>query len=102
VLSLDAVPRHSEGVIFRLVGDEAIVLSLDSSYYYSLDPIGSEIWAMCDGTHSVQSMLDRVCAEYEVDWDRARRDLLDLIDDLKREELITIDGVAAETRPAAG
>jgi hypothetical protein len=102
MLQLDSVPRHTEAVICRFVGDEAIVLNLDSSYYYSLDPIGSEIWAMCDGTHSVQSMLDQVCTEYDVDWDQARRDVLELIDDLQREELITIDGVAAETRPAAG
>ena len=102
MLDLRVVPRHAEAVIHRTLKGEAILLSLDNGYYYGLDPLGSEIWGMCDGTHSVQSMLDWVCAEYDVAWDRARRDLLELLDDLGREGLIIIDGVAAETRPAAG
>lgn len=94
---LDAVPRHSEAVIYRVVGDEAILLNLDSSYYYSLDPIGSEIWDMCDGTRSLRSVAEQVCGEYDVGWDEARRDLLVLVADLRREGLLAVDGVAAET-----
>ena len=102
MLDLCAVPRHSEAVIYRILRGEAVLLSLDNSYYYSLDPIGSEIWGMCDGTHSVQSLLDWMCAEYDVARDRAQRDLLELIGDLQQEELITFDGSAEEPRPAAG
>jgi hypothetical protein len=101
MLSLDAVPRHGEAVIDLVVEGEAILLNLDNGYYYSLDPIGSEIWSMCDGNCSLQGVADRVCAEYDVAWDQAQRDLLELIDDLQREGLITIHGMAEQTGPAA-
>mgnify|MGYP001550100395 CR=1 FL=1 len=102
MLDLDAVPRHGEAVIYRLVDGEAILLDLDSSYYYSLDPIGSEIWGMCDGTRSLQSVAERVCSDYDVDWDQAQADLLALVADLRQEGLIVIDGMAAETRSDPG
>ena len=82
-------------MIYRVVEDTAILLNLDNDYYYSLDPLGSEIWSMCNGTRTLGSMLDRVCAEYDVTRERARGDLLELFDDLRREGLVTFAGVAA-------
>jgi hypothetical protein len=95
VVDLDTIPRHGEAVIYRVVLDTAILLNLDNDYYYSLDPLGSRIWSMCDGTRALGSILDQVCAEYDVARERARCDLLELFDDLQREGLVTIDGVAA-------
>ena len=97
-LDLDLIPKHGEAVIYRVVEDTAILLNLDNDYYYSLDPLGSEIWSMCDGTQTLGSMLDRVCAEYDVEREQARGDLLELFDDLRREGLVTFADLAAPAR----
>lgn len=94
VLDLGAIPRHGEGVIYRVVEDTAILLNLDNDYYYSLDPLGSEIWSMCDGTKTLGSILDQVCAEYDVARECARNDLLELFGDLQREALVTFGSAA--------
>jgi len=101
VVNLSGPPKHSEAVIYRVVDGEAILLNLDNGYYYSLNPLGSEVWAMCDGTHPLRSIVEQMCAEYDVAWDQAQRHVLELIHDLQREGLVTIHGLEAETRPAA-
>lgn len=88
----NAVPRHGGDVIYRVVDGEAILLNLESGYYYSLDPLGSEIWALCDGAHALDDILNHICAGYAVSPAQARGDLLGLLDDLVREGLLTIGG----------
>ena len=93
VIDSDAMPRHGSDVIYRVVDGEAILLNLDSGYYYSLDPLGSEIWSMCDGVHTLDAIVDRICAGFEVSRARAKGDLRNLLDDLTREGLLTINGL---------
>ena len=38
-----------EDVVHRMVGDEAVLLQLDSGVYYGLDPVGSRIWELLEG-----------------------------------------------------
>lgn len=89
-IDLRATPSQGEAVIYQVIEDEAVLLNLDNGYYYSLDPLGSEIWAMCTGTRSLHAMLDRLCDEYDVTQDQAQRDLLDLVNDLWREGLVSV------------
>ncbi len=88
--SLHEIARHGEAVIHTAVDGEAILLNLDNGHYYTLDPIGSEIWGMLDGNCSLQCVVDRVCTDYDVGKDQARSDLLELVEDLQREGLVTI------------
>lgn len=99
---LGAVARHGADVIYRVVDGEAILLNLDSGYYYSLDPLGSEIWEMCDGLHTLGAIVDRICARYDVSQARAREDLFVLVDDLTREGLLTLDGLEVRGEPVSG
>jgi hypothetical protein len=45
--------------------EEVILLHLDDGSYYSLDEIGSRIWALCDGTRTLADVAAVICEEYE-------------------------------------
>jgi hypothetical protein len=60
--SVEAIPRHSEAVIHTVAEGQAILSKLDNGYYYSQNPIGTEIWSTCDGNRSLRSVVDQVCA----------------------------------------
>lgn len=83
-------PARAEALAFRIIEGEAVVLNLDSGLYYSLNEVGSKIWNLCDGTHNIKDITAAVCKEFEVEPGTAERDILEVMDDLVKEELLII------------
>ena len=72
------------------VGGEAAILQLASGVYYSLDAVGSRIWALLQSLRSVREIRDTLVAEYDVPADRCERDLLGLLEALAGAQLIDV------------
>ncbi|MFA5146253.1 MAG: PqqD family protein [Candidatus Omnitrophota bacterium] len=75
-------------VTYRVIDNEAVILNLDSGYYYSLNGVGTEIWKMMAVGKTTDEILDYFEAEYRLSKSRLKGDLLELINDLEREGLI--------------
>lgn len=63
-------------VVWRLVDGEVVLLNVTTGLYYSLDPIGSRIWALvpAEGV-SLGGVRDGLLAEYDAPEDQIDRDL---------------------------
>lgn len=81
----------SPDVLFRELEGEAVMLDLGSERYYGLDEVGARIWQLLDEHHDVETVVDQVLAEYEVEEEQLRSDLADLIDNLVDAGLVTIE-----------
>src|SRR2546430_17686461 len=75
--------------------------TLFRSVYYSLDAVGSRIWALLQSPRSVREIRDTLLAEYDVPAERCERDLLGLLQALAAEQLIEVQDEAAREVPAA-
>lgn len=76
---------------WRTIDGEVVILKIKTTTYYSLDPVGSFLWTAMDGTPRTQEeLVARVVTEYDVDPATAARDILELLADLEREELVKI------------
>lgn len=78
------------GVVYREVGGEAVLLDLDSQRYFSLDPVGTRMWALLAEHGSTDEARRRLLAEYEVDEATLARDLDLLVDRLAAEGLVRV------------
>jgi hypothetical protein len=87
-LSLETVVRASSNQVCARVGDDLVVLDLDSSLYYALDPVGARIFELLQEPTSLSAIADAVAAEFEVDAQTARADLLALAGTLLAQKLI--------------
>jgi hypothetical protein len=72
--------------------DEAVILSLDKGTYYTLNPLGSQIWNLIQKPIKVEKIRDTILEEYSIDKETCETDLLSLLDDLKKEGLIVLEG----------
>jgi hypothetical protein len=79
-----------ENQVSTELADEAIILNLASGKYFGLDPVGARIWELIQEPQQVNSVRDTLLAEYDVDADRCERDLLALLQEMKKQELIEI------------
>ena len=87
-LSLDTVVCATSNQVSSRVGDELVVLDLDSSLYYSLDPVGARIFELLQQPTPLGAVVDTVVAEFEVDVQTARADLLALVGTLVADKLV--------------
>ncbi len=71
-----------EQVLFRDLGDEAVILALETGQYYSLDEVGATMWYRLREHGDVGSAFRALRAEYQVADDQLEQDLLELVDRL--------------------
>ena len=73
-----------------MVDGEALLLHLPSGDYFSLDPVGTDVWEHIDGTRTVGELAELVCDEYVVDRDQAVADVLRLVEQMADEGLLEL------------
>jgi len=78
-----------DGVMFNRVGDEVVLLDLDSGTYFGLDSVGGRVWDLLTGTATVGETIETMLAEYEVDRGILERDVLRLVNELEEKGLIS-------------
>jgi hypothetical protein len=90
VLSFSDRVRIAPEVMIREIGGESVILDLKTERYLGLDEVGTRMWQVLMDSASIQSAYDTLLAEYEVAPERLERDLRELLDQLLKNVLVTI------------
>ena len=79
-----------EKLVVRELAGEAILLSLDSEKYYSLNDVGFRMWTALTGSDSIGAAYERLLLEYEVQPQELLHDLDLLLKDCMAHCLLEI------------
>jgi hypothetical protein len=83
-------PKRREGIAAQVADGEAVLLDIEGGEYFSLNPVGSRIWELCDGTRSTAEVVSVICDEFDVAEDVAMADALEILDVLEKEKLVVL------------
>ena len=86
-LMLDRVVSRNKDVAWRIIENEAILISAEDSMLHSLDEVGTRIWELSDGSNTVEQIIDTIFDEYEVDRETAEKDVIEFVTNLASEKL---------------
>jgi Coenzyme PQQ synthesis protein D (PqqD) len=78
MLTLDCRLRIADRAATRKVGDDAIILNIESGTYFGLDAIGARFIELLEGAGSVADVLPAMLNEYAVSEGQLQQDLLRL------------------------
>ena len=78
-----------DGVMFNRVGDEVVLLDLDSGTYFGLDAVGGRVWDLLTGSATIAETIETMLAEFDVERDTLERDVLRLVNELEEKGLIS-------------
>jgi hypothetical protein len=81
---------QSPHVVARAVGEETVLLNLESGMYFGLDPVGGRIWALIGDGKTLAEACDVLVKEYDVTRDVLERDALKLASDLAEQKLVDV------------
>ena len=89
-ITLDTTVAVTPEVVFKELRGEAVLLDLASGIYFGLDEISTRIWQLLTSHGSLRRAFDGILAEYDVEPDRLRGDLIAFVGELTRRRLLTV------------
>ncbi|MGH9503139.1 MAG: PqqD family protein [Terriglobales bacterium] len=87
-LALNDQLRIPEEVLTSKVGEEMILLNLQTGIYYSLDPIGTRFLELLQRTSCLDKVHHALLQEFDVSTAKLETDLLTLFQDMLAKGLL--------------
>ena len=84
--------KRNGRVTWRVLEGDCILLHLDSGVYYTLNSAGRFVWESLDGKKSLSDIHEAMLDRYEADREGVKGDLLEILEDLMKEDLVESDG----------
>ena len=77
-----------DGVLISHLQEEAVILNLESERYFGLDDVGTRFLTVLTSSESIEAAHQQLAAEYQVDPQDLRHDLLALVEKLIDQGLL--------------
>jgi hypothetical protein len=88
MINRERCPKRTEQVIAQKASNELLLFNMDDGNYFSMNEIGSRIWELCDGTHSVSQLVATLATEYDAPAEVLEKDVVELLEGLQNGKLI--------------
>ncbi|MBN2026747.1 MAG: PqqD family protein [Actinobacteria bacterium] len=82
--------RRVEGIAWRMIEGEAVLVNVRSDEVMHLNPAASFLWSSLDGQLSLEDIASSITAEYDVELDTALSDALDFAGSLIEQGAVEI------------
>jgi hypothetical protein len=92
-----AVPAH---VLVRILDRESVLLNLETEQYFGLDETGTRMWQLVTTSPNIDAAFQDLLAEYEVDPELLRSNLIELLSRLLDCGLLQVLPADVGTVPA--
>lgn len=89
-MDLDQIIEPAEGVVGRVVDDEAVIVLPGKGKVKVLNEVGAFIWSQVDGYRTVAEIVKSVCEEFDVDQPQAEADTIAFLADLQERGVISV------------
>jgi hypothetical protein len=89
-LSEESTVVAVKGQVSSDLGGEVAILNLEAGMYYGLDDVGAKVWEMAQEPVAVSEIQGRILEEYDVEPERGRREVFELLRELVEEGLLEV------------
>jgi hypothetical protein len=89
VSSSDTVVATSGHISSEIAGEE-VILDLEDGTYYGLNEVGADVWNLASSPHRVDDICAVLTDEYDVERKVLKRDVVDLLADMRKHGLIRV------------
>lgn len=89
-ITLTSTVTQSEDQVSTELDGETVLMSIEQGNYYGMDKILSRIWALIEKPITVSALCDRLIDEYEVERETCETDVLNVLKDLAKGNLLKI------------
>jgi len=91
MLDMERYVTRNADAAWRVFEDGAVIVSPTESVMHSLNPVGTRIWELADGTLTMNEILDVIVTEFDVTREQATADMADFASALSDKGMLTIE-----------
>lgn len=81
-------PIHSPRTASRVFGQDAVIISPAENTVRMLNPTGSRIWELADGSRTMDEIAALLTQDFEVSLSEARQQVAEFLSDLETRGLV--------------
>ena len=81
---------QNKEVIQSRIGDEVVMLDVESGYYFGLNSVASVIWDMMKKKIELNTLVENLMKDFDVDKATCELDTLELLEEMKGKKIIRI------------
>ena len=78
----------NDRITYRIIDDEAVILDLDSCFYYNLNKTGTMVWRSLIEGKDLTRIIEEISREHQVPQKTVANDVKAIITEFKKEKLI--------------
>jgi hypothetical protein len=90
LISSSKLKRNPE-MVFSEMDGEIVMMSIENSEYYGLDPVASRIWELLEQPATIEQLVEKLQDEYEVDYETCLKDVIAFADELLEKKILSIE-----------
>lgn len=79
-----------ETVLAQKVGDEVVLLNLESGEYFGLNEAGARIWSLLQEGNDIAGVQRTLASDYDVPMERLNEDMERFLDTLQSKGLVKL------------
>jgi len=77
-------------LLYSKIGDEIVLLTIESGKYFKVDAVGSRIWEIIKEPIIIKLLLNQLTEEYDVSFEQCQQDVMEFLERLKEDQLILL------------
>jgi hypothetical protein len=81
----------SPDAVARRVGDQVVLVQLQTNRIYELNRTGARLWELLQGGADLEQACERMLAEFDVSEDELRNNVSEIVDELVAMRLLERD-----------
>ena len=89
-VTLETTIQRSQELLASNIGDEVVMMSIENSAYYGLDPVGSKIWEMISEPMRVSDLCEQLMERFDVSAEQCQADVLKFLNEMYDEGMLQV------------
>ncbi len=79
---------QNKAIVQSKMGEEVVMLDLDSGFYFGLNAVASVIWGMLANEIGFEALIDQLMTQFDVERFLCEADTKELLDQLLEKNII--------------
>jgi hypothetical protein len=77
-------------VAARIVDGAAVIVLADTGEVTLLNPVGTRVWELCDGSRTAGEIVEMITTEFEVAPEQALQDVENFLEELVQAQAVVL------------
>jgi hypothetical protein len=83
------ISRRKEGLLISELGDEMVMMDVESGNYIGLNQTGRVIWELIEQPLKVDDLIKQLLSRYDISYEECSQDTLEYLNKMNEQKILS-------------